>query len=168
MSVQLVGQLHNFGFGFAPKGWLPCDGRLLLVSQYVALFSLIGMQYGGNGTTNFAIPNLQGRVPVGQGTCEGYDYQLGQTMGVESASINGSEMPAHRHQLMATSDEADATNPVAASLAAAEIWAGVSPNTPTNRGCLTTVGQGQPHENMQPSLVLNWCIAVEGQFPARA
>lgn len=162
-----IGQLTDFGFNFPPRGWAPCDGRLLPISQNTALFSLIGTFYGGNGTTNFALPDLRGRIPVGQGQGPGLsDYQIGQVYGIETETLTTGEMPSHNHVLRATNDGAATTVPTNNSLGAGETY-NSGPGIPSSQTALSPAGSSQPHNNMQPTLVTNWCIALQGIFPQR-
>lgn len=162
-----IGQLTDFGFNFPPRGWAPCDGTLLPIAQYTALFSLIGTYYGGNGTTNFALPDLRGRIPVGQGQGPGLsDYQIGEVYGIENETLTVAEMPSHNHVLRATNDGAATTVPTNNSLGAGETY-NSGPGIPSSQTALSPAGSSQPHNNMQPTLVTNWCIALQGIFPSR-
>jgi microcystin-dependent protein len=187
MSEAYLGEIRMFGFNFAPSGWAMCNGQLLPINQFQALFSLLGTFYGGNGTTTFALPNLQSRVAVHFGQGPGLsNYVLGAQSGVESVSLTSQQMPAHNHivncngvtGLGAASPnvfgESAGDTPVnnfparAASAASAVYSANASANGQTmNPNMLTVTGGSQPHENRQPFLVLNFCIALTGIFPAR-
>src|SRR3954470_5181527 len=162
MGTPFLGQLMPVSFSFAPKGWALCDGQLMPINQNQALFSLLGTQYGGNGQTTFALPDLRGRTPihVGPGLVQG------QSLGEEFHTLTQSEMPTHAHTLMASASEAD--QPVPNILAAADnLYHAPTALTSLRAGTLSNVGGSQPHENRQPFLVLNWCIALQGIFPSR-
>jgi microcystin-dependent protein len=159
-----VGMIAIFPYNFAPKGWLPCNGQLIPINQNQALFSLLGTTYGGDGRVNFALPNLQGRVPVGMGG----GRTLGERAGEASHTLTQPEMPAHTHQLSGSSSPASLSNPTG------NVFAATSGN---NYGTATPVvlspavvpaaGGSQPHENRQPYTVLSYCIAIQGIFPSR-
>lgn len=176
MSQPFLGQLQAFGFGFAPRGWAQCNGQLLPISQYSALFALLGTMYGGNGTNNFALPNLQSRVPMHFGTFSGNTYTQGEMGGEENVTLAVSTMPMHNHNFIGTSQNADTTHPSAGTDLANTIN-GTNPGdnyyttggTPQalNPAELALVGGGQPHTNIQPYLAINWCIAMQGIFPSR-
>src|SRR4051812_33181774 len=159
MSTPFMSEIRIMSFNFAPQGWALCNGQLLAISQNQALFSLLGTMYGGNGQTNFALPNMQGRIPVhfGQG------FSVGQTGGEEHHTIGVAEMPAHRHIAQGTTSNADSPIPTGNLLGAANNMYG-SPNagnlTALEPSSITSAGGSQPHENMQPYLVLNYCIAL--------
>jgi len=164
MSEPFLSEIRIFSFPFAPKGWLPCDGRLLPINQNQALFSLLGTMYGGNGQNNFGIPNLQGRVPfhIGQGLVQG--EMAGQT----AHTLIISELPTHTHFATASSAAANNANPVG------NFWAdggktiyNNTANTALAPQAISNIGGSQAHDNMSPYLVLNFCIAVQGVFPSR-
>lgn len=164
-----IGTIMFFGFNFAPRGWAKCQGQLLAISQNTALFSLLGTQYGGDGRTTFALPDLQGRVPIGEGQGPGLPpYSIGQTGGAPAVTLISTQIPAHTHGINAA---ASATSKVPMNNLPAAT-AGGSSYGPTVSGAMASnmvqpAGGGQPHENMQPYLVGNWCIALEGIFPSR-
>jgi microcystin-dependent protein len=167
VATPFLSEIKIFSFNFAPRGWAFCNGQLLAINQNQALFSLLGTTYGGNGTTNFALPNLQGRVPLHVGS----GFSLGQVGGAETHTLLRAEMASHTHVLEGSSASASTTSPVSNVLATA---AGAAPYGPSgggnvglNPGALRTVGGGQPHENRQPYLTLNVCIALQGIFPSR-
>jgi microcystin-dependent protein len=179
MSEPFLGQITVFPYSFPPKGWADCAGQLLPISQYTALFSLLGVQYGGNGTTNFALPDLQGRVPVGQGQLTGgADYVMGQDGGAEAVTVTTTTMPSHSHSLNVTSARGATNEPAGGILAAPASGAARDPNKGLiyNAGTADTAlapisiaraGGAIPHNNIQPSLVLRYCIALQGIFPSR-
>lgn len=165
MSNPFIAEVRPFAFNFAPKGWAQCNGQLILISQNTALFSLLGKTYGGDGTTNFALPNLQGNVVLGAGQGQGFSmYGLGQTGGSSTVTLLDSQMPAHNHSLMAATTPADSTSPNA--FAQASIYAPPSSSlVPFNGQALSIAGGDLPHNNMQPYLTVNFCIALQGVFP---
>jgi len=168
MSEPFLAEIRLFAGNFPPRGWAFCDGQVLPISQNTALFSLLGTQYGGNGTSNFALPNFQDRVPVHQGEGAGLSsYVVGQNGGSATVTLTASQMPAHVHPIGATSAAATTAAPNATtSLAAAT---GSLYGAPVNMAPMGSqlVGGGQPHDNVQPYLGLSFIIALQGIFPAR-
>jgi len=167
-----VGQLMLAGMNFCPEGWFPADGRLLPISTHTALFSLIGTYYGGDGESNFALPDLRGRHPMGQGQGPGLSNRtIGEQGGVESVTLFSSQMPPHTHGLAASTLSANTPNPAAAlparKLRTPLYRGGSPPDTTMDASAITHAGGGQPHENMPPFLVMTWCIADEGIYPSR-
>jgi microcystin-dependent protein len=172
MSSPFVGQLMLVPYNFAPVGWFLCNGQLLEIEQYTALFSLIGTTYGGDGRTTFALPDLRGRVPVSSGQGAGLsNYDLGETYGVESVTLAATQIPAHNHAVHCNGDAATEPGPK-------DHYPGGKPeggvddysatrNTQMNTEMIGNTGGGEAHENRQPSLVLNWIIAYQGIFPNR-
>jgi microcystin-dependent protein len=179
MSDPFIGQITVFPYDFAPEGWADCAGQLLPIQQNVALFSLLGTTYGGNGSTNFALPNLSGRVPVSQGQAAGgSNYSLGAAGGGETVALTQATLPAHSHALNATTAEATTTAPAGALFATAltaagrqqnkgNIYNAAAPATALAPNAITAAGSSQPHNNLQPSLVLRYCIALQGVYPPR-
>ena len=171
MADPFVAEIRIFPFNFAPKGWAWCDGQLLPLSQNTALFSLLGTTYGGNGKSNFALPDLQGRAPMHPGQGPGLSlHDLGETGGSETVSLLESEIPAHSHGLRASLDDADLRNPTPArSLAKASgnLYVAGAPNIALAPEALTPAGGDQPHNNMQPYLTFYFSIALQGVFPPR-
>jgi microcystin-dependent protein len=180
MTQPFLGQIQPYGFNFPPKSWALCNGQLLAISQNTALFSLLGTYYGGNGTSNFALPDLRSRVPVHQGTLPGGPtYDLGEQAGVETVTLTLAEIPAHNHAFLGTTDNANNYNPVAgAALAAIHHQGGSTPDPyygpdtspqALNPASMTPYGSGpaQPHPNIQPYLTISWCICMSGIFPSR-
>ncbi len=172
-----------FGFAFAPRDWAKCDGQLLSIADNTALFSLLGVQFGGDGRTTFALPDLRGRAPVSAGHGPGLsNYVLGQQVGGEAASLSVLNLPPHNHQAVATSTlvaegaVADSQNPQGRMLAASQTY--VSPQSAENRNMapesittsvqIGTAGGGQSVSRMQPSLAVNFCIAMVGIYPPRS
>jgi len=165
-----VCEIRVFPFNFAPKGWAFCDGQLLPISQNTAVFSLLGTFYGGDGRSNFALPNLQGNVPIHQGQGAGLsDYFIGEQSGTESVTLQTSEVPNHTHGLKASTTQ-DSSTPSGSSLAQGEqIYRTTTANqAPMNFNAVSIVGGGFPHNNMMPYLILNFCIALQGVFPPRS
>jgi microcystin-dependent protein len=181
MANPFLAEIRLFPFNFAPVGWAMCNGQLVSISQNTALFALLGTQFGGNGTSNFALPNLQGAVPMGFGDGAGLTPRtIGETGGEEVVTLQDSEMPSHNHPMPAFASTATAGSP-AIGLAPAEghgqgrgggsaidTFTTQSPNTNLATGSVEASGGDNPHNNIQPSLVMNWCIALQGVFPARS
>lgn len=167
---QYVGQILLTGFNFAPLDWHFCDGSLLPISQYDALFNLIGTTYGGDGVNTFALPDLRGRTAVGQGTGQGLStYIMGQRAGTENVTITSQTYPQHTHSLSGTSVTGDAQNPSGSLLAVGQtVYRAEAPTLTMNPiMCGPAAGLGNPHENRQPYQVCNWIIALFGVFPSR-
>jgi microcystin-dependent protein len=178
MSDQYLGEIRAFGFNFAPYGWFLCNGQILPISGYTALFSLIGTYYGGNGTTNFALPNLQGSVPMHWGTStSGSVYDLGEITGSTNVTLNSNQLPQHTHNIQVAhpaggTQQATGTPTAATWLGestAASAYATSGPtNTNLSQKAIGPNSSGNlPHENMQPFLTINFCIAYQGAFPPR-
>ncbi len=175
MSSPFVGEVRAWACNFAPKGWAMCQGQILAIQQYTALFSLIGTYYGGNGTSNFQLPELRGRVPMKFGTDRtGNVYTIGETSGVEQVTINSQQMPVHTHVFGGTNATGadDKPKPGAAlgtsSKGDAYYAASNSTTTTINVGTVSPYSGGtQPHTNIQPYQAINWCIALSGIYPAR-
>ena len=163
MSEPFLSEIRLFSFNFPPKGWAFCNGQLLPINQNQALFSLLGTTYGGNGQTNFALPNLQGKLPLH----EGNGHSLGETAGSSSVTVSLQQLPAHQHLMMASSTNADQPTGLNNYFGAA-LNAYAPPNnlTTLDPRTVTSVGGSQPHNNMMPYLVLNFCIALQGIFPS--
>jgi len=167
-----VAEIRIFPFNFAPKGWAWCDGQLLPLSQNTALFSLLGTTYGGNGKSNFALPDLQGRAAMHPGQGPGLSlHDLGETGGSETVTLLESEMPSHPHTLQSNAATANRTTPVANALARVS---GAAPYAPAGAPTATLAGQAlapaggdQPHNNLQPYLTFYFNIALQGVFPPR-
>jgi microcystin-dependent protein len=174
MSSSFIGQIMVFAGNFAPAGWALCDGRLLKISDNDALFKAIGTSYGGDGTVTFALPDLRGRVPLGQGAGPGLSpYQLGQKVGAESVALAAAQMPSHGHLVNAVSGPGNTNIPARNTLLSGvggqaasgqyqtPAYAPPSANQVSLAGnMVSSIGDGQPHPNLQPFLVFNFCIAV--------
>jgi microcystin-dependent protein len=172
MADPFVAEIRIFPFFFAPKGWAFCDGQLLPLSQNTALFSLLGTTYGGDGKSNFALPDLQGRAPMHPGQGPGLSlHDLGETGGSETVSLLESEIPSHSHLLRAYgSDPGDHFNPTGTSLSRSnngQAWGAAAALTNFSDSAIAPAGGDQPHNNMQPYLTLNFCLAMQGVFPPR-
>jgi microcystin-dependent protein len=170
VAEPFLGEIRLFGFNFAPRGWATCNGQLLAINSYSALFSLLGTFYGGDGRTNFALPNLQSRVAIHQGQGQGLSpYTIGQNGGTENVTLNQGQMPQHNHAAIASGANASVARPAGAVLAlvGTSIYAAAPDGTQMNPGMIGMAGSGQPHQNIQPYLTVNFCIAVQGTFPSR-
>jgi microcystin-dependent protein len=172
MADPFVAEIRVFGFNFPPKGWAFCDGQLLPISQNTALFSLLGTTYGGNGVSTFALPDLQGRVPMHPGQGPGLSlHDLGEQNGTDYVTLLQSELPAHGHVLNANGGFGNRTSPAGNSLARTSgtvpYAAAGTPGVSLHATALAPVGGDQPHNNLQPYLTLNFCIALQGVFPPR-
>jgi microcystin-dependent protein len=171
MADPFVAEIRIFPFNFAPKGWAWCDGQLMPLSQNTALFSLLGTTYGGNGKSNFALPDLQGRAPMHPGQGPGLSlHDLGESAGTETVTLLSSEIPAHSHALRAFNDvgEDRIPNP-SESLARSTggLLYGAPGNAPMAPEALAPAGGDQPHNNLMPYLTFYFCIALQGVFPPR-
>jgi microcystin-dependent protein len=166
VSMQYIGEIRMFGGSFAPVGWMLCDGQILPISQYEALYTLIGTTYGGDGQETFGLPNLISRIPFHQGPA----LPIGQVAGAESVALNSSHLPSHSHTARASNGAATSSTP------AGNVWAGWGdapyatdlPNVLMDAAAVSSVGNGLPHENRPPFLVLTFIIAVDGLFPSLA
>ena len=173
MSDPFLGTIRLVGFNFAPVGWALCQGQALPIAQYTALFSLLGTYFGGDGVNTFNLPDLRGRVAVGQGQGPGLsNYSQGQTGGAETVSLAASQAPAHTHTLMAASNVTAAPNPgpglMLGTTASAVRLYGANAPTALAAGSIGTFGSSTGHENRQPFLGLNHIIALAGIFPSRS
>jgi microcystin-dependent protein len=165
MGTPFLSEIKIVSFNFAPKGWTLCNGQLLPINQNQALFSLLGTTYGGDGRVNFALPNLQGRIPNHMGN----GFTLGEQGGETAHTLNISELPAHAH-----TPNGNKTNPASSASAAGNLWgfvaseyATVNPDSSMKPASITNTGGNQPHDNMSPYLVLNVIIALQGIFPSQ-
>ena len=174
MSDPFVAEIRIFGFNFPPKGWAFCNGQLLPLSQNTALFSLLGTTYGGDGKSNFALPNLQGSAPMFWGQGPGLsDHFEGEAAGEPSVGLVDAEMPSHQHTLMANSAQGDLPTPgPTISLARSTPFiyktpGGAAAPQALSPAAVTPAGGSLPHNNMMPFLTLNFCIALQGIYPQR-
>ncbi len=166
MAEPFLGEIRMFSFGFAPSGWALCDGQLLAIAQNQALYALLGVMYGGNGTVNFALPNLQGRMPIHRTS----GYAQGSQGGEETHTLVESEVPAHTHGVVGSSNGPSQASPVNGlwpTGGALTPYASAGDGNTMALQAVTSVG-GQPHENRPPYLVINFAIALTGLFPPRS
>lgn len=165
MSEPFIGEIKIFSFNFAPRNWAFCNGQLLAINQNQALFSLLGTTYGGNGTTTFALPNLQGRTGISRGA----SFTQGQVGGVENVTLLSTQLPAHTHTMSASSSAPAQGQPNGSFLStfASDNAYAAAGTANTTMNPTAVAGGSQPHPNIQPSLVLNFCIALFGIFPSR-
>jgi microcystin-dependent protein len=163
MGTPYLGEVKICAFNFAPKGWAMCNGQLMAINQNQALFALLGTFYGGNGVQTFALPNLQGRAPVHQGS----GFVVGQVGGEVNHTVILSELPAHVHGIGAVSHPGTSNAPAANYFAAHRGGYADSPNDQLVAQTVSNVGGSQPHNNLPPILVLNFCVALVGVFPSR-
>lgn len=177
MPQPFVGEIRLFGGSFAPLGWALCQGQTLSISQYDVLFSLIGTIYGGDGVNTFALPDLRGRLPLGQGTGPGLTPRaIGQTFGVESVTLSTVQMPAHTHTVLATNGTATEVTPGPGLLlgtipSPANFYDAGTANPPGKNpfapGTIGAAGGTQPHDNVMPTASVNYIIAMEGIYPSQ-
>ncbi|HEY0026259.1 MAG TPA: tail fiber protein [Allosphingosinicella sp.] len=172
MADPFVAEIRIFGFNFPPKGWAFCNGQLLPISQNTALFSLLGTTYGGDGKSTFALPNLQGSAAMHPGQGQGLSRRdLGEMSGSETVTLLVSEMPVHTHQLKASADPANVVQATADTTfsrsAGGQAYSTAPLDTQMAPQMLAPAGGSLPHNNMQPYLTLNFCIAMQGVFPSR-
>ncbi len=167
MAEPFLSEIRIFSFGYAPRGWAFCNGQLLPINQNQALFSLLGTTYGGNGQTNFALPDLRARTPIHTGN----GHTLGELGGEQAHTITQSEMPTHVHLANATTAPATTNTPgnglLLAQSTGANLYAAASNLQPMAPSAIGNVGGSQAHLNMQPFLALSFCIALQGIFPSR-
>ncbi|MEQ9207990.1 MAG: tail fiber protein [Phycisphaerales bacterium] len=169
---QFVGEIRMVGFNFAPQGWAKCDGQLLPINQNTALFSLLGTQYGGNGETNFGLPDLRGRVPMHYGQGPGLPvHPIGQKAGAESTTLSLAHLPPHNHPVTISTSSAEGDSAIPGGNALAKSSNGGYTTQPTDSAlggvASTSAGSGQAHSNMQPYQAVNFIIALTGIFPSQ-
>lgn len=168
MSEPFIGEIRLLPFNFAPLGWAFCQGQLLSIAQNTALFSLLGTTYGGNGQTNFRLPDLRGRVAVSSGQGPGLsDYQLGETGGEENHTLITNELPTHNHAVACNGEDSNSANPTSHFPASQTTGYSTASTASMNAGVIGATGGSQPHNNVQPYLTFNYCIALQGIFPPR-
>ena len=167
MADPFVGEIRMFGGSFAPQGWAFCNGQLVQISQYDALFNLIGTTYGGDGQSTFALPNLQGRVPVHQGAT----FVMGQAAGAETVTLTLNQMPQHSHTLQASMNPGNQTNPpgnaLAAVVAGSAYVQGIANVALASGSVSPAPGGSQPHGNLQPYLCVSFIISLFGIYPSQ-
>ncbi|MES9852605.1 MAG: tail fiber protein [Candidatus Thiodiazotropha sp. L084R] len=171
-----ISQISMFGFTFAPVHWALCDGAIVAINDNQSLYALIGTSFGGDGRVSFALPDFRGRVPVCLGNSHPYSYQIGQGGGYETVSLNAQTMPNHDHTVYAVQESDTSTNTsdpagkmLATSPVGKEIYNTLESSTmrPMSPQAVSSVGSNQAHANIQPSLVANFCMALQGVFPPR-
>ena len=168
MATPYLSEIRLVSFAFAPRGWALCNGQIMSIQQNAALFALLGTTYGGNGIQTFALPNLQGRAVLGQGSGGGSSYVVGEIGGEVNVTLTTQQMPAHTHIVQATSATAN-LKPAAGNASASYSDNPFAPtsNTTMNSNSLSSVGGNQAHPNLPPYLVMNYIIALAGIFPSR-
>lgn len=169
MSQPFLAEIRILPYTFAPVGWSLCQGQILPIAQYTAIFSLLGTMYGGNGTSNFALPDLQGRVVVGADPGGPGNYPQGGTGGTEGVTLTSQQIAAHNHTASAVSDAGNSYSPAGDVWSAdaanrAKIYGASAPNVAMGPNALSPAGGGQAHNNMQPYIAMNYCIAMAGVF----
>ncbi|MEJ8562107.1 tail fiber protein [Yoonia sp. GPGPB17] len=171
-----IAQIMLFGGNFAPRGWAFCDGQLLPIASNSALFSILGTTYGGDGRTSFGLPDLRGRVPMHAGTGPGLTpRQIGQRVGIEDVALSAAELPNHNHELLTAAAPAANDRASGDAIGRTSIYVNRDDSNPAtlpsialNAGTISNAGGGQAHPNMQPTLCINYIIALQGIFPSRS
>lgn len=171
MADQFVAEIRIFPFNFPPTGWAFCNGQLMPISQNTALFSLLGTTYGGDGKSTFALPDMQGNAPMQPGQGSGLSlHDLGEMSGVPNVTLLQSEIPMHTHTMSAAPEAAEIKTPSGSALGFStqgNIYATGAPNATMHFQSMSTFGGSLPHNNMQPYITVNFCIALQGIFPQR-
>jgi microcystin-dependent protein len=171
MGQPFVGECRPVGFNFAPNGWQTCQGQLLSISEFTTLFQLIGTTYGGDGQQTFGLPDLQGRVPIHQGSNQGSSFVIGGRGGGENVTLLTGQMPIHSHPLQACGSNGNSNSPQNNVLAgnATQVYYGPNPAPvrAMNPAAITSVGGSLPHNNLQPYMTLTWVISLFGIFPSQ-
>lgn len=166
MSQPFVGEIRMFAGNFAPAGWMFCEGQLLPISEFETLFNLIGTTYGGDGQSTFALPDLRGRLPIHQGN----GFTLSETGGAEDVTLTVSQIPAHSHPFLASTDPGGTRDPggnVLATAVAGSVYRQQAPTAALNAGSIGSTGGSQPHSNFQPYLCVDFIISLFGIFPSQ-
>lgn len=175
MTTPFIGEIQVFAFDFAPRGWASCNGSLVPIQQYSAVFALLGVNYGGNGTTNFQLPNFTNRAGCSQGQGPGLTPRvIGETFGENSETLTVTQMPAHMHQftiynqgdLSKKAASPSEGNSLTSPANTSAFVAGAQPNAQFLPDMIGFTGGNQPHENRQPYIAMNYCIAMAGAFPS--
>lgn len=174
---EYIGMIKIFAGNFAPRGWAFCNGQLLAINQYSAVYAILGTMYGGNGVNNFALPNLSGRAPIGFGQGPGLsNYVIGQIGGVEGVTLATTQIPSHSHTLNVNNEKAGVAVPTSLSSIAAPVdingdaasgYSQAAPNTQMSPASIGATGGNASHENRAPFIALNYIICLEGIFPSR-
>ncbi len=172
MSEPFLAEIRIVGFNFAPRGWASCDGQILPINQNQSLYSLLGTTYGGDGRTSFGLPDMRGRTPIHVGSSGGSSHFLGQRSGEERNGLSIAQMPSHSHSFQASSMDGDTSIPsgnVLSTTGAEKNYraSGQVPIAKMGANTIANAGGNQAHENMQPYLVVKFCIALQGLFPSR-
>lgn len=170
MAEPYIGEIKMVGFNFAPRNYATCDGQLLPIAQNTALFSLLGVNYGGNGQTTFGLPNLQGCAPMHWGNGPGLSpHVIGETSGTQTVTLTTNQIPPHQHSIPASSAGANSQTPstFASAVRGTPAFYAAAGGTPVTMALTQAAGGNQPHDNMQPYLSLIFVIALFGVFPAR-
>ncbi len=169
MSDPYIGEIRQFAGNFAPAGWLFCNGQVLNISEYDALFALIGTTYGGNGQTTFRLPDLQGRVPIHMGSALGTTFPIGSVQGLEAVQLATTQIPSHTHPLLAaaTATTSAPGSNLLAPPSAGDLFLEDTPSAPMNASSIGVSGGSQPHDNMAPYLCVSFIISVYGIFPSQ-
>jgi microcystin-dependent protein len=166
MAIPYIGEIRMFGGTFAPFDWAFCNGQVLQISDYPPLFNLIGTTYGGDGQTTFALPNLQGRLPLHQGS----PYTIGQTAGSETITLTANQIPSHDHPFNAVGNAASTASPsgtLPAATSSDNIYLDAAPSTAMAQNSINSAGNGQAHDNMMPYLAVSFIIALNGIYPSQ-
>lgn len=170
MAIPFYGQISMFGFNYAPKDWALCDGQVVAISQNPAVYALLSNRYGGDGVNTYAYPDLRGRVPICQGALYSNFYDMGDKGGVETVALSELEMGSHTHNCLASNQIADKNGPSTKrrfALATQNIYASAENLVALFPATSSPSGGGQPHNNVQPTITINFCIALDGIFPSR-
>ena len=169
MSQPFIGEVRAVGFTFPPVGWATCNGALQSISENSTLFNLIGTTYGGDGQSTFGLPDLQGRIPIHQGSNGISNYVIGALGGVETVTITLNQFPTHTHTLQGSSSDAGSNIPTGNALGGVSAYSSGTPTIALNSATIGFSGGGsQPHDNHQPFVVLNWIISLFGVFPSQS
>lgn len=169
MSSPYIGEIRIFAGNFAPAGWMLCQGQLLPISENDTLFNLIGTTYGGDGQETFGLPDLQGRAPIHMGSNGTSTYTIGQNGGVETVTLTTNQIPIHNHPYLASTDAGGAISPqdaVVGSETNVKLFRPQAATAPLNTSAIGSAGGSQPHENIQPYLVINYIISLFGIYPS--
>ncbi len=170
MAEPFLAEIKIVGFNFAPRGWAFCDGQILPINQNQSLYSLLGTIYGGDGRTSFALPDLRSRTPIHVGNSNGQNHRQGSKSGEETHTLTAAEMPQHNHNVQATNDPATSLSPgtgVVLATTAGNTYGDLTSKVAMKANLISSAGGGQAHDNSQPSIALNFVIALRGLFPSR-